>query len=212
MEQAQHTFHFHGALAELLPNGGVLTMRVSSVAEAIRLLVAQVERFEEILRGYSWHIARGALCALDSAEEILLGLGNIPQDVHIIPAVIGAKNAGIGKAIIGALIMVVAVVAAPFTGGTSLAAGFSAFSFGVGGATLFGLGAMLFIGGIAQMITPTAKGGVNYDNHESPDQRNSSSWQGPTNTVEQGHPVPLVYGRVRTGSIISATALYTERV
>lgn len=209
MEQVRHTFHFHGALAELLPNDGVLTLCVNSVAEGVRLLAAQIERFEEILRGYSWHIARGALCALESAEEILLSLGNTPQDVHFIPAVAGAKNGGAGKAIIGGLIMAVAIVGAVYTGGLSNAAFglFESFTWG----NMLAIGAMATLYGVSQMLTPQA-GKVNYDNHESPDQRNSSFWQGPTNTVEQGHPVPLVYGRVRTGTIISATALYTERV
>lgn len=223
MEQVRHTFHFHGALSGLIPGeDGAIDLYVHSIAEGLRLLSAQIPSFGDTLKSGSWHIARGGLFELESPEEILLSLGHSPQELHFVPAVAGAKSGGIGKAILGGVIMAVALVGAYFSGGATLAGPGLSFSSTMGAGlassiaggfpwgSMLALGGMLTLSGLAQMMTPQSK--VNYNNHESADQRNSSIYQGPTNTVEQGHPVPLVYGRVRVGSVVAATALYTERV
>lgn len=65
------------------------------------------------------------------------------------------------------------------------------------GPYVFAMGASLALGGIVELLSPTPK-----LNHSGGSTSNNSSYyfDGPVNTVDQGVPVPLVYGRVLAGS------------
>ena len=47
---------------------------------------------------------------------------------------------------------------------------------------------------------------------ESPDQRSSFIFNGAVNISSQGTPVPLVYGQMRTGSVVVSAGINTEEV
>lgn len=49
-------------------------------------------------------------------------------------------------------------------------------------------------------------------NEREKEDKNSFVFDGPVNVTEQGHPVPLVYGRVRTGSIVVSSSITNARV
>ena len=53
---------------------------------------------------------------------------------------------------------------------------------------------------------------ISYDKREAPAQRPSFVFDGAVNTSEQGGPVPLVYGTMRTGSVVISSGLVSEEV
>lgn len=93
---------------------------------------------------------------------------------------------------------------------------FSVFLPGVGAAiggalmTKIGLlGGALILGGVAQMISPAPKPP---GPGEEPTQLESNSFSGIANTVRQGMPVPIAYGRVFVGSAVISAGLDVDQV
>jgi len=132
------------------------------------------------------------------------------QDVFsIAPVVVGAGAGGRILAGIGLIALAfipgfgwaAAVAANAATGAAATAAGFTA----IGGA-LFGLGASLVIGGVAQLISPQpSMGGLERGKEAA--RLESFSFSGIVNTTQQGMPVPIVYGRAFTGSAVLSSGL-----
>jgi predicted phage tail protein len=118
------------------------------------------------------------------------------QDVFsITPVLIGAGR-GLGSILVGVAI----VAAAVFIPGLGL---------GLSGAlvTKVGLvGGALILGGIAQMISPVPKP------PREASQLESNSFSGIANTVRQGVPVPIAYGRVFVGSAVISAGLDVDQV
>lgn len=220
ISQPMHTIHLHGSLAEF---GAAYQLAVSTPLEAVRALSFQIKGFAEAMQTGMFRIVRGKDPDFGMHYEVPydeeqnkydismlhFSLGASGNDLHIVPVIAGAGGGG-GKAILGAIIMVAAVAAAPFTLGTSLAGGLSAFSFGVGGATAFTFGAALVLGGVGAMLQPSVKS--SYSNNENPDQRASFFLGGQTNQNSQGGPVVLAYGRCRVGSTVISAGLSAERI
>lgn len=203
--QVMHTIHLHGHLARF---GESYTLAVSSPLEAARFLIFQIEGFGEALREGAYKLVRGDReTGLEYGEEELeFSLGPDGEDFHIVPVVAGSKSGGIGKIVLGALIMTAAIVAAPFTGGYSGWAGTAyLFEFGVGGSFAFGLGAAFALGGIGTMLQPAIKSDIGM--RESPDQRPSFFLNGPVNMGEQGAAIPVLYGRFMCGSVVINASL-----
>lgn len=203
--------HLHGALAEYAP--APLQLRVRTPAEAVRALLANFPGIGAAIRAGTWHVVRGAPDVdgmyLDK-DELAIGLGP-NTELHFLPAVEGSRGAG--KAIIGAVIMVVAVVAAFWTGGASLTAlsgtaTVGGVSLGASYGTIAMFGASMMLSGISQMMAPTAK----MQSLEAADQQKSYMFGGPTNRNEQGGVVPAIYGEVRAGSICVAGSISVDDV
>lgn len=152
------------------------------------------------------------------AEELSFKFGN-EKDLHLIPVVEGAKGKGaaVAKIVIGVALFAVgafAIAAAPIglAGATaSMGVGGSALlgSFGLtyGALAVGGLGMALL--GVSALLTPRAET-VDYGDKELSDQRPSFLFNGPRNQSQQGLPIPLVFGRVRTGSLLVSTGITTE--
>lgn len=51
-----------------------------------------------------------------------------------------------------------------------------------------------------------------FADRDRPDQRPSFIFRGPTNVIEQGTPVPLVYGKMRTGSVVVSAGIISEEL
>lgn len=197
--------HLHGALAAFHPEP--LKLHVASPAEAVRACLANFPGFGEAMRAGAWHVVRGAEddgLYLDK-DELAIGLG-AHTELHFVPAVEGSRGAG--KAIIGAIILVVAVVLAIPTGGGSLAWSTPV----LGGMTTAGslamFGATMMLTGISQMLAPTPK----MQSLESADKAKSYIFAGPTNRLEQGNVVPLIYGQCRVGSVVIAAAISNDDI
>ena len=137
------------------------------------------------------------------------------QVFSITPVIAGAGRTGamIG---IGLALVVGAIVLGPAVGGflglgMGLASGGAGIIGGVAAGLIGGLGASLVLGGIAQLISPqqtysSAERGKEAARFES------FTFSGITNTVQQGLPVPIVYGRAYIGSAVISSGLDVDQL
>lgn len=179
----------HGSLAQQF--GDCFRLDVRDPREAVHAIAIQVPGFRDAIEAGNWHIFRGPLDDGQDIDEegVDMALGSA-DEMHLIPA---AEGAGIGAAIIGA-----ALIGGSFLASTAIAS------------TLLAVGVGLMLGGVAQMLmSPPA---ADYDSRERPDERPSFIFDGATNTSTQGLPVPLIYGRMRTGSIVVSAGLTAEDI
>lgn len=195
--QVLHEFYLYGSLTKY---GKMHKLCVSSVREGLKLLAVNFADFgRDFFKGkYKIFCNEKSENNAFTYEALDLQLGDAVKKIFIVPILEGAKSGGLGKVLLGAVIMVGAVVAAPFTGGTSLSAGFSAFTFGTGGAFAFGLGASIALSGVASSlykVQPTTS-------FEKPDSRASTFMSAPVNMSEQGCCLPAIYGLVYAGSVL----------
>ena len=181
--------YLHGALAAF---GERYDLAVRDAPEACRLLSVQLPGFRDTLAEGRWHVFRGPPKAghTISEEALTLALGRV-DEIHIMPAVAGAGD-GLLQTIGGVALL----AAAPFSGGASLA--------------LYAAGGAMALGGVTRMLTSTTTS--NYSGREDPDERPSFLFDGPTNTSTQGLPVPLVYGRMRCGSVVVSSGITAEDI
>jgi predicted phage tail protein len=71
---------------------------------------------------------------------------------------------------------------------------------------LFGIGASLVLGGVAQLISPQPKMG-SLERGKEAARLESFSFSGIVNTSQQGLPVPIIYGRAFVGSAVLSSGL-----
>jgi len=186
------TLYLHGSAAQF---GEKFELDVRSPREFLHALALQIPGFREMIREGEWHILRGPMELEDDDDEesIDVALGDVTE-VHLMPAIRGAGggNGGIFSIILG----IVAIVAAPFTGGMSTA--------------LYFAGAGLIVGGIIQMTMKIP--GASTTTGESADSKASFLFSGPKNGSTQGVAIPRGYGRCRSGSIVVSAGLFAERI
>jgi len=129
------------------------------------------------------------------------------QDIHFIPVISGAGR-GLGKFIVGAVLIGIAVA----SGGTGLSLGAGGvFGFTGGGLAAIGgnLGLALVLTGVSEMLFPLPKP-PDFSSEEDP--QLSFSFSGVQNTSRAGTPVPIVYGEIFTGSVVISAAIDTNQV
>lgn len=166
--------------------GRVHHLAVRTPAEAVQALAAQLPGFEAYMygakeQGFGFAVFNGKTNI--SKEELTFPSG--PNDIRIAPMVFGAKN-GFLQIIVGGLLMIAGFLLTP--------------AFPMLGPALFNMGLAMVIGGVVQLLMPIPKNKTK-EMKEDP----NYSFNGPVNTTAQGHPVPLLYGRLKTGSaVISA--------
>ena len=85
-----------------------------------------------------------------------------------------------------------------------LAAGATSITLGTLGTGLSYLGTGLLLGGAAMMLAPDVPDG------NSSEKAENYLFGGPVNTVKQGEPIPLVYGRAIVGSKTISASLFTN--
>tara|TARA_R100001086_G_scaffold44335_1_gene19602 strand:+ start:3452 stop:4795 length:1344 start_codon:yes stop_codon:yes gene_type:complete len=140
------------------------------------------------------------------ASELLLPLGK--HDLVIAPVIMGSK--GIGKILVGGLLLGAAIV----SGGGFVAA------FEAGGLTTFAanIGTALVLGGVQDMLAPqiptfdtsfdVGRGGYlggPTSLEKGADGQQSYAYRGASNTVGIGKTIPLVYGKALVGSHLIST-------
>lgn len=198
----------HGRLKQRF--GGPFNLGVSTPAQAFRTLMMMKPGFRQEIEKGAYRIIRGPKksgVALDEPMlHMKLGWGN---ELHIVPVAKGAKNGGVGKVILGAVLVVAAVALAQpeFL--------FGAGGVGWGGTALWGaitygqmalFGGMMILGGVSMLLSPQQKTdtGIKSDKNDG-----SFLLSGNLNSTQQGAPIPLVYGKkMRVGSIV-VSAGYT---
>ncbi|EMW1040524.1 tail assembly protein [Citrobacter freundii] len=170
---------------------------ITTTQEAIRALCATIPGFEKYLntsksRGLTFSIFR----AKQNIWEDDLAFPNCGREIHIVPVIRGSKRSGLLQTILG-----VALIAA---------AAFPVLTPGLGIAAsniMFGIGASMALGGVAQMLSPQPGG---LASKQDADNKASYAFGGVTNTTAQGNPVPLCYGKRRIGGAIISAGIYVE--
>ncbi|MBD2797328.1 tail assembly protein [Xenorhabdus sp. 18] len=183
------TIRLYGVLGARF--GRVHKLAVSTPQEAIRALSVLIDGFERFLltakeRGLTFAVFNGKR-NLQRDELTFSG----EDDIRIAPMIIGSKNAGVFQTILGAVL----VVAGAFLWATPF------------GAPMIMTGVGMMLGGVVQMLSPMPGG---LARREDPDNKPSYAFGGPVNTVAQGNPVPIGYGRRRIGGAIISAGIYAE--
>lgn len=154
-----------------------------------------------ILRFFTANPASAYTLIMDDVyaqEHDLLLVGRRIKCLKVVPVIAGSGNEGSWLALIG--IAIVALVLLVPSGGTSgwAALTTSGVSLGSGASFALTLGLALTLTGIAQMVY----GSNGPDTVEKGDRKPSYLFNGPVNTVAQGNPIPLGFGRMIVGSQI----------
>ncbi|EJS3783941.1 tail assembly protein [Salmonella enterica] len=163
-------------------------LSIKTAAEGVYALAMQIPGFRQRMNE-GWYQIRiaGEDVSADSLTARLhepLPAGAV---IHIVPRMEGAKSGGVFQVVLGA----VAIVAAFWTGGASMAA-WGALSTG-----LFTAGASMMLGGVAQMLTPQPKAP---SMHSADNGKQNTYFSSLDNMIAQGNPVPVPYGEIMTGS------------
>jgi predicted phage tail protein len=188
------TIHLHGALGQEFQRQ--LRLDVDSPAEAVRALCTMVAGFKDYLTGHQFQVFRGALDrGIDlTPQELHARFADDETDLHIVPFVDGHKRDGIGKVLVGGLL-----VAASFVvpGGWAIA-----------GKAASGIvaqaGVAMVIGGVSQILARQT--GSDYDNREQP----KSQLFNAVNQTTTGVAVPVIVGECEVGSVVVSGAIHVE--
>lgn len=213
--------YLHGALRDQF--GSHYDFDASSPAEALRAMIAFIPGFRDAIREGEYKVIRGGKntgFALD-IDEIRCAFGK-SRVLHMIPVLKGSgggRGGGTMKTIIGVALIAIAIAGAVFTGGMSLSLAGVGLTIGAAGtaASIFGAVASIGIGitlaGVSSLLSPRADiptGG--YSANEAANEKPSYLFNTQVNRSSQGAPVPMVYGKVRTGSHVVSVGLTTERI
>jgi predicted phage tail protein len=192
----------YGPLAEFIGRR-VLQADIATAAEAVRFLVANFPGVEQHMADQHYRVSTGNFDL--SLDELHYPAGQ--EEVRIMPVVVGAGGAT------GQILAGVAIIALSFGIGAIASAGVTLGGLaGIGtvGTAFVGLGASLVLGGIAQLLSPVPKVAQGIDTQSDP--RKSYSFSGIQQTSRQGVPVPVVYGKTLTGSVVISAGVDTVQV
>ena len=131
------------------------------------------------------------------------------EDIHFIPVIQGAGR-GLGKILLGAVLIGIAIAAPGAVFGAGGGLGFGAASGGFSLAAVGGnIGIALVLSGVSDMLFPLPQP-QKFNSEEDP--QLSFSFSGVQNTSRAGTPIPIVYGEIFTGSVVISAAIDTNQV
>ncbi|HCW0235761.1 TPA: tail assembly protein [Pseudomonas aeruginosa] len=194
LSQGLTTIRLYGVLGKRFGRMHGRLLESGTVREAMSALKHHtMEGFETFMReaeskGLTFAVFRGRT---NLSGEQLDMRGR--EDIRIVPLVIGSKQSGLFQTVLGAALIAVGVFA------TSLTLGTSTF--------LISAGASMMLGGVMQMLSPQPKG---LKGREAPENAPSYAFGGPVNTIAQGHPVGVLYGKRRIGGAVISAGIYAE--
>lgn len=194
----------YGELAKVVGRR-VLEAELSSAAEAVRMLIANFPQLERHMadRHYKVLVGDGAL----TLDDLHYPVGQ--EEIKIVPVIVGAGG-NVGKIFAGAALIALAAFN-PFGAATIGTLGLTA---PIAVTSLLpsvgAIGASLVLSGVAGIISPVPKVPQGPDTEQDP--RKSFSFSGIQNTSRGGTPVPIVYGKTLTGSVVVSAGIDTEQV
>ena len=166
---------------------------MASAAEAVRFLLANFPQLEKHMADQHYRVTVGGY---DLNEQELHDPAG-QQEIKIIPVLAGAG--AVGRIIAGvALIALALFVPLGAIGAVQI------------GSLVFGIGASLVLGGVAQLLTPVPKIPQGTDTQDDP--RKSFSFSGVQQTSRAGVPVPIVYGETLVGSVVISAGIDTVQI
>ena len=197
----------YGQLAEFVGHKE-FEVKVDNVAQAVSFLIHNFEGLEAYMSPKYYQVKVGDDDI--GTDELAFPVGQ--QDIHFVPVIAGAGRGGLGKVLLGALLITGAVMAGGGFGalfsekGLVFAGGkFGAFM----GKFAMNLGVGLTIMGVSEMLFPLPEP-QKFSSEEDP--QLSFSFSGVQNTSRAGTPVPIVYGEIITGSVVISAAIDTNQV
>ena len=197
----------YGQLAEFVGHKE-FEVKVDNVAQAVSFLIHNFEGLEAYMSPKYYQVKVGDDDI--GTDELAFPVGQ--QDIHFVPVIAGAGRGGLGKILLGALLITGAVMAGGGFGalfsekGLVFAGGkFGAFM----GKFAMNLGVGLTIMGVSEMLFPLPEP-QKFSSEEDP--QLSFSFSGVQNTSRAGTPVPIVYGEIITGSVVISAAIDTNQV
>ena len=218
--------------------GRVHWFDLNTVGEAVRALSANFDGFQQELcaageRGVGY-IVRVGRDAMGNVDEIEYPTGQA-EAISIVPVLHGAGSDNpVTNIISGVALVAAAIVLGPAAGGfLGLGLGLSGAGMGIIGATAAVaagyVGTALILSGTSQLLSPTisdspatygatsptrqrARESFTPENNEVADNRASYIFNGAVNLTAQGNPVPLLYGRMRVGSVVVSAGLSVEDI
>lgn len=217
-EPTLKTFYFYGEAAQIV--GEKVTLAVNTVPEAMNALDIMFPGFRECIIGnrdvssaeyekYYRVVRLPKNCKdVEGQEAFDFGIDIIDTfyigeaDIHIVPIIKGAKNQSSWKIIAGVFTFGVGALMGFGTGFTLTGAAATT------GVTLGRLGLGMVLSGISMMLSPAPSA----QSSESVDKRESFLFSGALNRVEQGNPIPIVYGEFLVGSVTVSAGLDVEDV
>jgi len=199
------TMTLKGPLAKKF--GKTHQFHVADINEFLRAMCSQVKGFKKYVSNAHLNGVKFAFYSGKnniSLEEF--DMSAAATEYMMVPVIEGAKRAGTLQIVIGA----VALVAAFFTAGASMAAWGAALSAGAMSATtvLTGIGLSMTIGGVVQMLTPQPS--FNVGASSDADNKANYAFGTPVNTVAMGYPVPLLYGEREIGGAIISAGIFSS--
>ena len=197
----------YGQLAEFVGHKE-FEVKVDNVAQAVSFLIHNFEGLEAYMSPKYYQVKVGDDDI--GTDELAFPVGQ--QDIHFVPVIAGAGRGGLGKILLGALLITGAVMAGGGFGalfsekGLVFAGGkFGAFM----GKFAMNLGVGLTIMGVSEMLFPLPEP-QKFNSEEDP--QLSFNFSGVQNTSRAGTPVPIVYGEIITGSVVISAAIDTNQV
>lgn len=186
----------HGPLAAQF--GRVWNLEVSTPAEALRAIEANAKGFLKKIAeldkaGLGFRLKANTHDLAE--EELTCRIGRTLKRLDIIPVVRGSSS--VTRIIIGAALIAVAIMRPQML----------AFIGTTGFSMVGSVGASLVIGGISELLAP--KIGTS---DVSSDGTQTWTLNGPGNTVDQGYPVPVIYGEVLTGGYVVSAGMSVAEV
>lgn len=190
------TIRLYGVLGTTF--GRVHRLAVNSPQEAIKALCTVIPGFQDfLLKSKELGLTFAVFEGKNGLGKNDLSMPSNGRDIRIAPITIGSKKAGAFQTILGAVMVVAGVLISVFSAGTM-----STF-----GAQLAWAGGAMMLGGVIQMLSPM-QGGL--ASRQDPDNKPSYAFGGPVNTIAQGNPVSIDYGRPRIGGAIISAGIYAE--
>ena len=180
-------------------------LAVDSPAEAVRALCVLFAGFREAVLGhtgpgYRVLVGEGPMTDVRTADTLALSAGSA-NVIRLAPVLHGNKS-GLGSILLGAVLFVVA----PYAAAALFEAGFVSSAIAV---ATYGtkVATAMILGGAMQMLSPQrAQSG-------SPAARETSYiFNGAVNVSSPGGPVPLLIGRVITGSVQVSAGLSSDDI
>ena len=182
-------------------------VKADTLRHAVSFLINNFEGVEQFMSPKYYQVKVGNYAVDESELSHPIG----KEDIHFIPVIAGAGR-GVGKILLGAALIGVAILApgAGFMAGGGFGFGSTAVGGGFSFTAMLGnIGIGLVLTGVSEMLTPLPKR-QEFNSEEDP--RLSFSFGGTQQTGRAGTPVPLVYGEIFTGSVVISGGIDTEQV
>lgn len=177
--------------------GKVHRYAAKTASECVKAMCVTLPGFREYFAPNYYRVLRAGKEVLD-VDGACTPQSN-KESIRIIPVVTGAGGNGLFGIILGAVLIFAPYMAPAFFAGMA-----PAIASGIAS-----IGWSLLIGGVSQLLFAPDKP-QSAGNYEAANNQPNYSFSGAVNTVAQGNPVPICYGRLIVGSQVISAGLTSQ--